>query len=209
MRAVNIIIIGYGLGSIEIECLSSVITHTQYPNVITYYDNVHDKYTLTEIWNKLIKASPCDFICLLNNDTKVTSDWLTRMMGTLIAVPECKFIGPSTNNCHSPQKKIPTKEIAEKHTGKAIAMKDPISGFCLLFAKETWESVDGFDSRYKHYGQESDLIDRVQQQGGKCYWRQDAFVYHIGEASVKKSGIDIHAARMEARKLYWSSRPKL
>jgi len=31
-------------------------------------------------------------------------------------------------------------------------------------------------------------------------------VHHIGEASVKASGMDGEAARTEAKKLYWSTR---
>jgi GT2 family glycosyltransferase len=118
----------------------------------------------------------------------------------------CGFVGPSTNNCHSPQKKISSPEAARKYKNKAVQMKDPISGFCLLFRKSLWNELGGFDPMYKHYGQESDFIDRARICGWSCYWRQDAFVYHIGEASVKASGLDVEAARNEAKKLYWSTR---
>jgi GT2 family glycosyltransferase len=156
----------------------------------------------------LIEASPCEYICLLNNDTRVQEGWLKKLVYTIENIDKCGFVGPSTNNCHSPQKKIPSPEAARKYKNKAVQMKDPISGFCLLFRKSLWEELGGFDPKYKHYGQESDFIDRAHKQGWSSYWRQDAFVYHIGEASVQASGIDVGAARTEAKKLYWSTRKK-
>jgi len=206
MHAVNIIIIGFNLGEIESTCLKHIVEETKYPYLITYYDNHKNKYTLTEIWNKLIEASPCEYICLLNNDTRVTVGWLKKLVHTIEDIDQCGFVGPSTNNCHSPQKRIDSPAKASKHKNKAVEMKDPISGFCLLFRKSLWEELSGFDPKYKHYGQESDFIDRAHQKGWTSYWRQDAFVYHIGEASVKASGIDVEAARNEAKKIYWSTR---
>ena len=206
MHAVNIIVIGFKLGDIEAECLKSIVDHTQYPYLITYYDNHKNEYTLTQLWNELIAASPCEYICLLNNDTRVTKDWLKKLVHTLDDIDQCGFVGPSTNNCHSPQKKISSPEAAKKYENKAVEMKDPISGFCLLFRKSLWEDLGGFDPKYRHYGQESDFIDRACKQGWHSYWRQDAFVFHIGEASVQASGIDVEAARTEAKQLYWSTR---
>jgi GT2 family glycosyltransferase len=138
----------------------------------------------------------------------VQEKWLKKMVHTLENSYRCAFVGPSTNNCHSPQKTIPSPDDAarSKYKNVAVHMEDPISGFCLLFRKSLWEDLGGFDPKYKHYGQESDFIDRAHKKGWLSYWRQDAFVYHIGEASVKASGIDVNAARKEAKKIYWSTR---
>lgn len=208
MQAVNIIVIGFRLGKIEKNCLNSIVCHTTYPYLLTYYDNYENKYTLTEIWNELIDSSVCEYVCLLNNDTEVTPKWLEKLVETLEDKEDCGFVGPSTNNCHSPQKTISTASQAELLGRSELAMKDPISGFCLLFRKALWEDLGGFDPQYKHYGQESDFIDRAQQVGWKPYWRQDAYVYHIGEASVVASGMDVTAARQEAKDIYWSTRKK-
>jgi GT2 family glycosyltransferase len=207
-NTVNIIVIGYALGDIEKVCLDSIVEFTDYPYLLTYYDNSKNEYTLTEIWNELVSVSPCPYICLLNNDTRVTPNWLTYMVDTLETQGVCGFVGPSTNSCHSPQKTINTLEKARQHKGEAVEMDDPISGFCLLFLKSIWDKLGGFDKQYKHYGQESDFIDRAKQLGWAAYWRKDAFVHHIGEASVKASGIDAAKARAEAKQIYWSTREK-
>lgn len=203
---VNIIVIGYGLPDLEARCLESVRRATSHPYLLTFFDNFESGLTLTEAWNLLISASPCDHICLLNNDTEVHPGWLSRMYETLTTVEDCGFVGPSTNQCHSPQKAVGTLREAEAHRGSAVRMDSPISGFCLLFSKSTYDMLEGFDSRYALYGQESDFIDRGFALGFDAYWRQDAFVYHHGEASIKAHGVNVSKEREKAKKLYWSER---
>jgi GT2 family glycosyltransferase len=206
---VNIIVIGYNLKETEANCLDSIVRFTQFPYLLTFYDNSKNEYTLTEIWNKLIAESPSNIICLLNNDTKVHYAWLGKLVHPLVHLPDCGFIGPSTNNCHGPQCSIGSQAEAAKHANDIVKMKDPISGFCLLFKKSTWEHLNGFDERYTLYGQESDLIDRARTELGlHCYWRKDTFIWHQGEASVKKAGIDVDTEREHAKKIYWSTRKK-
>lgn len=201
----NIIVIGYDLPEIEIECLQSIIKYTKWPYILTFYDNYEKKTSLTKIWNHLIFTSPANYICLLNNDVEVTEGWLTKLMDTLLSDDSYGFIGPSTDNCHSPQKQLNTPEKAAQNPGIEI-MDQPISGFCITFARALWEHLGKFDERFSFYGQESKLQALAQDEGFKLVWRHDAFVWHMGEMSVKKSGIDVKAERERAKKLYWSER---
>lgn len=205
---VEVLVVGYGLPEIEAKCVSSVVTNTDYPYYLTYYDNFRYNKPLTQIWNVFIKNSTAGCICLLNSDTVVYPNWLSRMMNTFEMDRTIGFVGPSTNNCHSPQKSIATYEESQKYLNQYEIMKDPISGFCLLFWRDVWFNYGGFDEKYYFYGSESDLIDRAQNKGIKCAWRKDAFVYHIGEASVKASGMDVKKEREKSRELYWSTRKK-
>lgn len=208
-NTVNIIVIGYNNPDLDTLCLTSVQKSTKCSYLLTYFDNYDSGFTLTAIWNVLIKSSPFEFVCLLNNDTQVYPNWLERMMETMTLGPkDVGFVGPSTNQCHSPQKEIGSYEKAQTYIGKTVKMKQPISGFCLLFRKSLWKHLNGFDENYTLYGQESDFIDRAQRIGYNCYWRQDSFVYHVGEASVLASGIDAQKERDKAKKVYWSTRVK-
>jgi len=203
----QIIVVGYGLPEMESQCLKSVLNHTSVPFTLTYTDNKKNKLTLTQVWNKLIRKSEADYICLLNSDTQVTSGWLELMLEAFDKFKDCGFVGPSTNNCHSPQKKIPTPEEAKKRSGKYKKMTDPISGFCLVFERQLWHALNKFDERYTFYGQESDFIDRSRTALGlNCYWSQGSFVWHEGEASVRVSGMDVEKERMKAKQLYHSER---
>ena len=203
---VKIIVIGYNLPNTEQACLQSIVSYTTHPYILTFIDNFNKDMTLTQRWNDLIAWSPEEYICLLNSDTVVSPMWLSRMMETLLEDDTNGFVGPSTNNCHSPQKNIPTYKEANKYLGKYEVMQSPISGFCLLFRRGIWDELGGFDSRYKLYGQESDFVDRAQKLGYRAIWRKDAFVCHEGEASVKAHGYDATAEREIAKKIYWSER---
>ena len=205
--AVHIIVIGYNLPKEEKDCIESIHKNTDHPCGLTFYDNYNTGYTLTYVWNTIIKHSPYKYICLLNNDTIVSPKWLSRMMYTLLNHPQCGFVGPSTNDILTgPSREITTWHQAEEHLGEIEVRESPLAGFCIVFAKELWEKMGGFDEWYTFYGQESDLEDRAMRQGYACVWRKDAFVYHIGEASAKKHHIDIAAERNRARGHYWSTR---
>lgn len=209
-NAVDIIIIGYRcsplVAELEARCLASVLT-TEHIYALQYLDNYQHQMTLTVAWNRLIKYSPYNYICLLNNDTHIIQpSWLSKMMETLCSDSQIGFVGPSTNSCHSIQNSVPTLEKAESQKMITEVVPDPLSGFCILFRKSLWTELQGFDERYALYGQESDFCDRAHKLGYKSVWRRDAFVYHYGEASVKNSGLDAGKARQEAKDLYWKDR---
>jgi len=204
---VHIIVIGYSLPKEEKDCIESIHKNTDYPCGLTFYDNYNTGHTLTYVWNTIIKHSPYNYICLLNNDTIVYPKWLSRMMETLLTYPKCGFVGPSTNDLKTgPSPEITTWLQAEANPKKIEVRTTPLVGFCLLFPKAVWTELNGFDERYTLYGQESDMEDRAMKMGYACIWRKDAFVYHIGEASAKKHNVDITTERRLARIRYWHDR---
>lgn len=209
MKKVEIIVVGYGpkVKRLEKKCLSSILFSTPPIYTLTYIDNWESGKSLTEAWNWAIKRSDSKYICLLNNDTEVIPGWLEKLVEVLDNDPRCFAVGPSTNNCHSPQKTIDTPEKAAESI-QTVQMKDPISAFCVLFKKSVFDGIGGFDPKYTLYGQESDLLNRAQTLGYKLCWRQDAFVWHEGESSIKAYNIDITKEREKAKKLYWGSRRK-
>ena len=206
---VHIIIIGYNLPEEEKQCIESVYNNTDHPCAVTFYDNYQTGYTLTHVWNVIIENSPYNYICLLNNDTIVYPKWLSRMMYILLNYPKCGFVGPSTNDTKTgPSQEIITWDQAEAQHGNFEPVTSPLAGFCIVFPKDVWKKLGGFDEWYTFYGQESDLEERAMCQGYSCVWCKDAFVYHIGEASAKKHNVNIAAERQRAHKHYWSTRKK-
>ena len=71
-----------------------------------------------------------------------------------------------------------------------------------------WEEIGCFDERYNLYGQESAAQDAAYALQYKSVMVRSAYVFHHGEMSVKKSGMDVEKERAKAKKLYWSERDK-
>ena len=222
---VNIIVIGYActpkVQKIQTEAMATIMNHTQYPHVLTFFENYGSGVTLTQAWNRLIDQSKCPYVCLFNNDAFAEDGWLTKMIevfdeygrGHLMPVFDTSmkvgFVGPSTDNCHSPQQIGEKKAHHPDMVNQVEIMRDPMSGFCIVFKKELWEQLNGFDEKFELYAQESDFCDRAHKKlDVLSAWRKDVFIHHLGETSVKASGIDRDKERQKGKDLYWATRSK-
>lgn len=204
---VDIIIVRYNTLKYDLECVQSILTETKYePYMITLFDNYPIKMNLATLWNLLIKKSPAKYVLLLNNDTEILDLlWLDKLMDTM----KDKTVGavsPSTNQCGNVQKVEDGAQPSEKteiDMEKTYGKKWQLSGFCLLLRKQAWKDAGGFDDKkYNFYGLENEFLHRVQQKGYKTIWRADAFVYHYGSQSAKKTGKDYSEEKRRVNKLY-------
>lgn len=205
----NIVITGFNTPKLDVSCVRSIINGSSYkPYMITYFDNSYRNYNLSNLWNRRIEQSPSDYICILNNDTEVIqSDCMSRLMET-IRKRNVGAVGPSTNNAGNFQKlgnsKVPLSR-EEVDTRKEFGYDWQLSAFCILIKRDAWYKAGKFSPRFGHYGQDSDLMLRMQVAGYKTIWRKDAFIYHIGKSSSKRLlGFDDLSERRKADKIYRS-----
>ncbi len=206
MKLVDIIIVKYGLPELEAECIKTVLDYTYMPYHLTVYDNyVKDEY-LSIVWNRLIKQSNADYICLLNNDTRVENMWIDKLVGTLELYPKLGVVGPVTNSCAGPQNGF------SKAVNRHIQYVKYLSGFCCVFPKKVWEVVGGFNEDYVLYGEDSEFFDEVRRKGYMLAVQFDVFVYHHRSKSTKiaeKRGKNIAEIRYASNKLYERRKVKL
>ena len=192
----DIIMVRYNLLNTENNAIRAILTHTVAPYHLTVHDNYIKKENLGKLWNKLIKGSQGDYICLLNSDTKVSKGWLSK----LVEVFEDKSVGcvgPSTDNCHNAQKTKVNKKLVDFSADYPTWV---LGGFCLVFPKNIWLQVGGFPEYFGFYGQEVLFIDKIVEHGYRQIWRTDVFVHHDGEASIKKAEIRGEMNEIEERK---------
>lgn len=64
------------------------------------------------------------------------------------------------------------------------------SGAAVLFARETWDSLGGFDERFDSYGEDVDLSLRHLRRGGCVVPVRDALVHHHLGATYGRTGAD-------------------
>jgi len=181
---VEIIILKYNTPEFENKCVHSVIDNTEIPYHLTVFDNYPFKCNIGQLWNRLIRQSDSDYICLLNSDTIVAPEWLPKLLETFDKFETVGCVGPSTDNCGNQQKTKVDKlfvDFSLAYLGWVL------SGFCLVFPKKVWEEVNGFPEDYGFYGQEVNFVDKVVATGYKQIWRTDVFVHHEGSASAKKA----------------------
>ena len=75
---IEIVIVAYNNPECEKKAIEAVKRTTDVK--LTVFDNYRTGLSLSQAWNKCIKESNADYICLLNNDAYVTEGWLDEMM---------------------------------------------------------------------------------------------------------------------------------
>lgn len=190
---VEIIMVRFNLPEMEQQCLQAVIEYTDWPIHLTVVDNYESKERLGVLWNRLIGASRCDYICLLNSDAIITPGSFERMMRAFEQDPKIAVVGPSTSSCGTvqaiarglePEKAVEySKEVREKYEGQREEAE--LSGFCYLLRRKVWEELGGFSPEFGFYGQETALNLSARYAGYRTVWVKDAFVFHHWNASIK------------------------
>jgi len=190
----DIILIKYNNRDWEDKAVQAVIKYTDQPYHLTVYDNYPQNNNIGKLWNKLIDQSDAEYICLLNTDAEVTEGWLYKLLEVFEREKLVGCVGPTTNHAKNHQNSCPPSnnydvvDFAKTYEGECLG------GFCLVFPKYVWEDVGGFDENFGFYGQEVNLLDKMTARGYKQIWRKDAFVWHEGQATVKK---EVQAGRFD------------
>lgn len=95
---------------------------------------------------------------ILNADTVVEPFWLTRMLRLLNSNPKMGIVGPVSNKA-LPEQMVPVMP-------DQIIRTQRVSGFCMLFRRELWEELGGFDEDFVGGGFEDwDFCERAQRKG--------------------------------------------
>jgi hypothetical protein len=173
------------------EAITRIIHNTQYPFKLTIYDNRLNTANTSRIWNKLIKESTCEYVCIIDSDAYVPNlepCWLTRMMES---ITETGIVIPVSDSDGGAHQKV------QKATEGTYLNRDIWSGYCFLVDKLIFDHYGYFDERFLIYGQDSEFAHRTKG----AVMRKDVLVRHIGGASFKKDPLR-EADKVYARLLF-------
>jgi len=164
-----------------------------------------------------LALSKGEFILLINPDTIIQEDTLTKMFSFLesnnqIGLAGCKilnpdgtlqlacrrsFPGPWTSFCKVTglSNLFPNNRFFARYNltyldeNKSYEV-DAISGSFMMMRREVYEKVGGFDEQFFMYGEDLDLCFRVQKAGFKNFYVHNTQIIHYKGESTRRSNLD-------------------
>ena len=196
-------------------CIEAVFQNTIYPFHLIVVDNASDDPTknyldklakdkkdrvtllkneknlgFIKATNQGIKVSSAPYLCLLNNDTKVTTGWLTEMIKVAEARDNIGIVNANSNTLGATPKKGESLETfagrLKSYTGRYSELAWA-TGFCMLIKRQVAERVGPFDEIYGMGNfEDADFSKRAQNFGYFCVCAIAAYVYHRERRSFIK-----------------------
>lgn len=149
------------------------------------------------------------YVMVLNPDTEVCDDALSRLIGYLDMHEDVGAIGPqllnSDGSVQSSRRRFPTfatgifestwlRSIAPRGMLRRYTMDDVpddvshevdwLTGACIVVRREVLESIGGFDEAFFMYSEELDWCRRIKSAGWKIVYLPNAkVVHHSGKSS--------------------------
>lgn len=169
------------------------------------------------------------YILLINPDTMVREDTLSKMIKFLEGHPDagmvgCKVLNPdgtlqlacrrgfpgpwtSFTKVAGLSKIFPKSKIFSRYNLTYLDENethyvDAISGAFMFFKREVYEATEGFDPMFFMYGEDLDLCYRTQQAGYKVYYFPYTEIIHYKGESTKRSNLDETRVFYEAMHLF-------
>lgn len=139
-----------------------------------------------------IKSAQGDLIMLLNNDTWVDRDFLSRLT-EFYNKNNYDVVAPLENNYDNSNRPVYITKIDilghpiyQFMTTKSIKQSDSfyLAGVCLLFNKKLYQNTDGLDNNFFMYFEEVDWFWRLHLYGKKICYINNLYVHHFGSATT-------------------------
>lgn len=165
-------------------------------------------------------ADGSDYVLIINNDTKVYSDMIIKLVKSIEKYPDAgaaipKIYFAKGHEYHKTKYKANElgrviwyaggytdwKNVKSIHRGVdevdrgQYDQEEPVefaTGCCILFKKETLEKAGMFDERYFLYYEDADLSERMKRAGYKIYYVPGACLIHVNAASSGGPGNTLH-----------------
>ncbi|MFH0730251.1 MAG: glycosyltransferase family 2 protein [Pseudomonadota bacterium] len=218
----DIIIPVYNQVDITLTCLTALIQHTdkrhpiwivddcsresdferlkahvaQYPHIRVLRRPENGGFSATV--NYGIERTTSEYICLLNNDTEVTSGWLETLLDHLTLHPDIGIVNPASN-----QFKFTPEESSAAPPDSRILMNGA-TGFCMVFKRDITHKIGLFDTIYgRGYYEDTDFCYRARKMLGlRTAIVLNAFVYHWESQSFGRKSKERYALKRRNHEIF-------
>lgn len=145
-----------------------------------------------------------DFLLLLNPDTDIAEpNAIHHLIQFMIAHPQYGKVGPAIYEARRGRGKAKNYVAPHYSYPAQRHLKDPhmfarlpgqiawLLGACLLFKREVFVAIKGFDADYFLYGEDTDIGLRIRQQGFEIGYCDQVKITHVaGTSELASSSYD-------------------
>jgi N-acetylglucosaminyl-diphospho-decaprenol L-rhamnosyltransferase len=228
---VSIIIVSWNVADLLAACLDSIksdgrnleiivvdsassdntveMVQSRYPHVKLLAQSENVGFTRGN--NIGLKVAQGRYLLLLNPDTEVIDDALSKLVAYMDAHPEVGIVGPHTLNTdgstQSTKRRFPTFTLgffestwlqsyapksmldnfyAADVSDTAVADVDWVQGSCLMARREVYAQIGGLDEGYVMFSEELDWCKRAKDAGWRVVYLGEAQIIHHGGKSTEQ-----------------------
>jgi len=183
---------------------------TKHPHVKLVENS--DNLGFSKACNQVIPGARGKYVLLLNPDTEVMTDAVTRMAEYLDKNPDCGAIGPKVLNTDGTlqlacRRSFPSvkasffrltylshlfpksKLFAEYNLTHAdpdqMLEVDALSGSCMMVRKDVIDKIGLLDEDIFMFGEDIDWCWRIKEDGYRVMYFPDSVIYHVHGASSR------------------------
>ncbi len=161
--------------------------------------------------NRGLAAARGSHLVVLNNDTLAAPELLARLLGPLLQDDGIGITAPVSNHVKGPARldigaavglhagsRAELERTLSDFAGGKVQDVDTLAGLCLMFSRETWQQVGGFDEGFGlgNY-EDDDFCLRARLLGHRLVIVRDAFLHHHGHRTFDALGVDYKACMHE------------
>jgi GT2 family glycosyltransferase len=177
--------------------------------------------------NQAFAASSGRYFLVLNNDTLFTPGVLESLVGHMesgssMGCVGCRILNPDGSLQHSCSRTItflnqlfqdlaPSKLLLPRNTLRSRMYEwdhnedrdvPVISGAFMLFRRDAFERIGGFDENFEFYLEEFDICERVRAAGYRVVFTPRTSITHLGGQSMRAAPIRNYIILRQSREKY-------
>lgn len=207
---VDVVSVAYRSGQ-DLECLNRDIPDmTGIPHTWSVWNNDGNPKTLTIAWNDLGQAGRAPYLVFLNTDIRVSPGWAAKLIEVFEGHPEAGAVLPHAVGQNWPtlldsrQAPYPVHQTAPAPPREAMATLaqrtrdergvyafagegDRASFFAVMVRRSVWDSLKGFDERFRFYGQDHDFQRRLERLSLRTLRAEGCPVWHRAGGSTHEA----------------------
>jgi GT2 family glycosyltransferase len=223
---VTIIIPAHNCVDMTCTCLDSIRAHTEGSYEIILIDDASDpsasaafkakeatdlrvlrnetRCTFSANNNQAARLSQARYLCLLNNDTRVSPGWLSSMVAVSEREPDLAVLGnrhlfPQNDMLHHcgigfDEKGFPVHlhPNTPPLTYAANVQRDLqcVTFACVLIPREAYEKLGGLDEAYRNGFEDCDFCLKARAAGYRIVYTPASTIYHHGQATPGRTDFD-------------------